>query len=73
MIPPAGCRNRAPIATEACGGGTSHLGFFSMFGVFIGIFGVGLTPGGCPRGPQAREACPREVGAPRLVASSVTS
>ena len=34
------------VATEACGGGTPNLGFFSGVSVFIGIFGVGLTSGG---------------------------
>ena len=34
------------VATEACGGGTSHLGFFLGVWVFIGIFGIGLMQGG---------------------------
>ena len=34
------------VVTEACGGGTPDLGFFSGVSVFIGIFGVGLTSGG---------------------------
>ena len=34
------------VATEACGGGTPGLGFFSGVSVFIRIFGVGLTSGG---------------------------
>ena len=34
------------VATEACGGGTADLGFFSGVYVFIGIFGVGFTSGG---------------------------
>ena len=34
------------VATEACGGGTPDLGFFSGVSVFIGIFGIGLTSGG---------------------------
>ena len=29
------------VATEACGGGTPDLGFFSGDSEFIGIFGVG--------------------------------
>ena len=51
MDPPSG---RVPeqgpdwflVATEACGGRTPDLGFFSRVSVFIGIFGVGLTSGG---------------------------
>ena len=27
------------VAIEACGGGTSHLGFFLMVSLFIGFFG----------------------------------
>ena len=34
------------MATEACGGGTSDLGYFLGVSVFIGIFGVGFTSGG---------------------------
>ena len=34
------------VATEACGGGTPDLGFFSGVSIFIGIFGVSLTSGG---------------------------
>ena len=34
------------VATEASDGGTPNLAFFSGFFVFIGIFGVDLTPGG---------------------------
>ena len=41
-------------ATEACGGGTPDLGFFSGVSVFIGIFGVGLTSGGSPSHPRGR-------------------
>ena len=44
---------RAPdwffVATEACGGGTPDLGFFSGVSIFIGIVGVGNKLGG-PRG-----------------------
>ena len=66
MDPPSG---RVPeqgldwflVATEACGGGTPDLGFFSGFFVFIGIFGVGLTLGGSPRHPRGWGA-PRGVG-----------
>ena len=39
------------VATEACGGGTSDLGFFSGVSVFIGTFGVGFTPGGSSSQP----------------------
>ena len=44
------------VATEACGGGTPDLGFFSGFFVFIGIFGVGLMSGGslCHRQDRGR-------------------
>ena len=42
------------VATEACGGGTPGLGFFSGVSVFIGIFGIGLTPGGTPSRPRDR-------------------
>ena len=34
------------VATEACGGGTPDLGYVLEVSVFIGIFGVGLTPRG---------------------------
>ena len=34
------------MATEACGGGTPDLGFFSGISVFIGIFGISFTSGG---------------------------
>ena len=43
------------VATEACGGGTPNLGFFLGVSIFIGIFGVGFTPGGSP-------GCPRDRG-----------
>src|SRR4051812_3010340 len=42
------------VATEACGGGTPDLGFFSGVSVFIGIFGVDLTSGGSPSHPRGR-------------------
>ena len=42
------------VATQAYGGGTSDLGFFSGVSVFIGIFGVGLTSGGSPSHPRDR-------------------
>ena len=74
MVSPSGrVPERAPdwffLATEACGGGTPDLGFFLGFLVFIGIFGIGLTSRGFPRGPQARG---RALGGapPRLVAAS---
>ena len=44
------------MATEACDGGTSDLGYFPKVFVFIGIFGVGFTSGGSP-------GCPRDRGA----------
>ena len=42
------------VATEAYGSGTPDLGFFLGVSVFIGIFGVGLTPGGSPSRPRGR-------------------
>ena len=42
------------MATEACGGGTSDLGYFLEVSVFIGIFGVGFTSGGSPSRPRGR-------------------
>ena len=46
------------MATEACGGGTPDLGFFSGVFVFIGIFCGGLTSGGSPSHPRDRGASP---------------
>ena len=46
--------DRFLVATEACGGGTSDLGFFLGVSVFIGIFGVGFTSGGSPNRPRDR-------------------
>ena len=43
------------MAIEACGGGTSDLGYFPKVSVFIGIFGIGFTLGGSP-------GCPRDRG-----------
>ena len=42
------------VATEACGGGTPDLGFFSGVSVFTRIFVVGLTSGGSPSHPRGR-------------------
>ena len=42
------------MATEACGGGTSDVGYFLEVSIFIGIFGVGLTSGGSPGRPGDR-------------------
>ena len=42
------------VATEACGGGTSDLGYFLEVYVFIGIFGVGLMSGGSLNHPRDR-------------------
>ena len=39
------------VATEACSGGTSDLGYFLKVSIFIGIFGLGLTSGGSPNRP----------------------
>ena len=41
------------VATEACDGGTSDLGFFSEVSIFIRTFGIRNTSRGCPRGPEA--------------------
>ena len=46
------------MATKACGGGTSDLGYFLEVSVFIGIFGVGLTQGGSPSRPRDRGTRP---------------
>ena len=46
------------VATEACSGGIPDLGFFLGVSVFIGIFGVGFTPGGSLSQPRGREARP---------------
>ena len=63
MDPPSG---RVPeqgpdwflLATEACGGGTPDLGFFSGVSVFIGIFGIALTSGGVSESPTRQGASP---------------
>ena len=49
------------VATEACGGGTPDLGFFSGVYVFIGIFGVDFMSGG-PQGAHKDGGCARGVG-----------
>ena len=59
MIPPSGrLPEKGPdwflVDTEACGGGTSHLGFFWGVWIFIGIFGVGLTSRGSTTRWQGR-------------------
>ena len=46
------------MATEACGGGTSDLGYVPGVWVFIGIFGVGLTSGGSLSHTRGRGAHP---------------
>ena len=69
MIPPS---DRVPeqgpdwflVATEACGGGTPDLGFFSGVSIFIGIFGVGLTSWGGLRVIHEIGGAPRGVGRP---------
>ena len=61
MDPPSGRvpeQGRVLVATEACGGETPDLGFFSGVSVFIGIFGVGLTSGGSPSQPRGRGTLP---------------
>ena len=52
------------MATEACGGGTSDLGFFLEVWVYIEEFCVDFTSGGSPGYPRGRGARPRGVGAP---------
>ena len=42
------------MAIEACGGGTSDLGYFLELSLFIGIFGVGLTSRRFPSRPRGR-------------------
>ena len=42
------------MATEACGGGTSDLGYFSKVSVFIGEVGVDFKSGGSPGHPRDR-------------------
>ena len=67
MDPPSG---RVPeqgpdlffVATEACGGGTPDLGFFSGVSVFIGIFGVDLTSGRSTESPRGRGHPPPSWG-----------
>ena len=53
---------RAPerflVATEACGGGTPDLGFFSGVSVFIGILYVVFTSGGSTSQSHGWRACP---------------
>ena len=46
------------VAIEACGSGTSDLGFFSEVSIFIRIFGIGNKSRRCPRGPQPLRARP---------------
>ena len=56
--------HRFIVATEACGGGTSDLGYFLEVSAFIGEVGVenkSRGPTGSPRGIGAR---PGGVGAP---------
>ena len=59
MVSPSGrVPERVPgwffVATEACGGGTSDLGYFLGVSVFVRIFGVGFTSGGSPSRPRDR-------------------
>ena len=63
MISPSGkMSKRAPgcffMAIEACGGGSSDLGFFLEVTRFINVFGADLTSRRCSRGPQAIGARP---------------
>ena len=56
------------VATEACGGRTSDLGYFLKVSVFIGGDGVDFKsggPSGCPRG-RGRALHPRGPHEPPL-------
>ena len=78
MISPSGrVPERGPdwflVATEACGGGTPDLGFSTGASVFIGFFGIGLTPGGGLRVIHEGGGCALTPGrAPYLVVDSGT-
>ena len=52
------------MATEACGGGTSDLGYFLEVWVFIGEVGVENKSGGPTGGPRGTGARPSGVGTP---------
>ena len=52
------------MATEACGGGTSDLGYFLEVWVFIGEVGVENKSGGPTGSPRRTGARPRGVGTP---------
>ena len=52
------------MATEACGGETSDLGYFPKVSVFIGEVGVDFTPGG-PRGVHKAGGAPPPSWGPR--------
>ena len=54
------------VATEACGGGTPDLGFFSGVSIFIGIFGVGNKLGGLRGGHEIGGRAPTPLVALRL-------
>ena len=51
------------VATEACGDGTSDLGYFMEVSVFIEFFGVGLTSRRFLSRPRGRGPRPRGLGA----------
>ena len=46
------------VATEACGSGTSDLGYFLGVSVFIGMFGVSFKSGGIHEEPTRTEGAP---------------
>ena len=52
------------MATEACGGGTSDLGYFLEVWAFIGEVGVENKSGGPTGSPRGTGVRPRGVGAP---------
>ena len=75
MDPPSG---RVPeqgpdwflVATEACSGGTPHLGYVLGVSVYIRGFGIGNKSGGSPRRPRGRGRAQGVGRAPTLVGAS---
>jgi hypothetical protein len=69
MIPPSGrVPEKGPdwflVDTEACGGGTSHLGLFLGVSVFIGFFSIGIMRGCATGGPHATRSPGATPGSP---------
>ena len=72
MIPPSGrvpkqSPNWFSVAIEACGGGTSDLGYFLEVWAFIGEVGVENKSGGPTGSPRGTGACPKGVGTPSTI------